>query len=284
MSSKSKKLNVAAGLFEQSIEGAIRKVQLSDIIPSEDQPRLNKDVNIKSLAKSLVEEGLLQPIVVTKQGAKYRIIAGERRFRAAKFAKWTEIECRILNKDDKDTYRLAVIENLQRENLDPFEEALAYKRLKDEFSYTDQELSEIIGKSRNYISEILSIADIPAPWQKKAADAGILSKNMLVQYALAIKADNGSDFLAEFKSGTISTVKSAKNYNKLHKLPAKQETPSPRGKDRVTIKPKVDVKSKLDKEGNVTFQLHLDGINAKKIDIDSIAEKIRDYLQNLLKK
>ena len=147
MSSKSKKLNVAAGLFEQSIEGAIRKVQLSDIIPSEDQPRLNKDVNIKSLAKSLVEEGLLQPIVVTKQGAKYRIIAGERRFRAAKFAKWTEIECRILNKDDKDTYRLAVIENLQRENLDPFEEALAYKRLKDEFSYTDQELSEIIGKS-----------------------------------------------------------------------------------------------------------------------------------------
>lgn len=214
MSSKSKKLSAVAGIFEQSVEGAIRKIAVDDIHPSEDQPRKNKDINIDNLAKSLKEEGLLQPIVVTKSegDARYVIIAGERRFRAATSLGWKEIECRILSKDDKERFKLAVIENLQRENLDPIEESEAYRRLKNEYSYSDSELSDIIGKSRNYISEILSIAAIPAKWKNAARENGIESKNLLVQFAQAVKHNHAEDFLTAASEGRLSTVKAAKEF------------------------------------------------------------------------
>ena len=217
MSSKDKTLSIAADIFQHDVEGAIRKIPLRDIQPSISQPRKNTRVNIEALAQSLKDNGLLQPIVVTKVDDQYKIIAGERRFLAANLIEWSEIECRILNKNEKDTYRLAVIENLQRENLNPLEESLAYKKLKNKFSYTDAELSNIIGKSRNYISEILSIADIPEYLLKKADQAGIHSKNLLVQLALAVKQGVEKDFIRQYQNNKISSVRSAKEYLKSFK-------------------------------------------------------------------
>lgn len=285
MASKNKRLNVAAGIFKQSIDGVIRKISLSDIIPATNQPRQNKEVNIKSLANSLVEEGLLQPIVVTKKNDKYLIVAGERRYRAAKMAKWQEIECRILDKSDRDTYRLAVIENLQREDLEPFEEASAFKKLKLEFTYTDQELASIIGKSRNYITEILSIADIPKNWQDKAIKIGISSKNMLVQYALALRANNANEFLAQYKTGHLTTVKDAKNFNKLNKPKSvkKEKTSSLPTQEKITIRPRIDIKTRADKNGDISMQIHLSEIGGEMPNLAVFSEKLREFLNKLLK-
>lgn len=226
MASKSKKLSFAADIFEQDIEGIIRKIPLSDISPAGDQPRTSFDDTIQSLADSIKAEGLLQPIVVTKEGTKFRIVAGERRFRAATLAGLTEIECRILRKNPKDTYRLAVIENLQRENLDPVDEAKAFRKLKGEYGYNDSELAKIVGKSRNYINEILSVADIPSTWLTKAKTAGIESKNLFIQFAQAVKSGTADHFLEAFQSGAVKTVAAAKQFNKTRKPDEPQTKPA----------------------------------------------------------
>lgn len=229
MASKSKKLSFAADIFEQDIEGIIRKIQIADIAPSAEQPRTFFDEeSIRSLADSIRSEGLMQPIVVTKEGGKYKIIAGERRFRAAQIAGLTEIECRILRKNPKDSYRLAVIENLQRENLDPVDEARAFQKLKLEYGYNDSELAAIVGKSRNYVNEILSVADLPKSWIERAKSAGIESKNLFIQFAQAVKSGNGERFIEAFQSGTVKTVAAAKEFNQRNKkTPAKDFATAP---------------------------------------------------------
>lgn len=219
MASKSKKLAFATDIFEKDIEGIIRKIQISEITPAATQPRTHFDDSIQSLAESIQAEGLLQPIVVTKEGIGYKIIAGERRYRAMKLLGKTEIECRILRKDAKDTYRLAVVENLQRENLDPIDEARAFRKLKQDYGHNDAELAKIVGKSRNYVNEILSVADIPSAWIERAKTAGIESKNFFIQFAQAVKAGTGDHFLDAFKSGAVTSVAAAKEFNKATKVP-----------------------------------------------------------------
>lgn len=224
MASKSKKLSFAADIFEQDIEGIIRKISLGDIEPSPDQPRTTFDDTIQSLADSIKTEGLLQPIVVTKEGTKYRIVAGERRYRAATLLGLGEIECRILRKNAKDTYRLAVIENLQRENLDAIDEAKAFRKLKSEYGYNDSDLAKIVGKSRNYVNEILSVADIPSTWLMKAKTAGMESKNLFIQFAQAVKSGTGDHFLDAYQSGAVKTVAAAKDFNKAGKIGSGKKT------------------------------------------------------------
>lgn len=226
MASKTKKLAIAADIFERNLDGVIRKIPLAEIKPSSEQPRQNRDVNIEALAQSMAKEGLLQPIVVTKEENKYVIIAGERRYRAAVLLGWQEIECRILHREGREKYKLAVIENLQRENLDPYEEALAYRKLKDQFHYSDSELAAILGKSRNYINEILSVSDIPPNVLQQAKEAGIDNKNLLIQLAQAYKQNNTEEFLAAYKEGKLRTVKAAKDFNRTKKKPEEKiETP-----------------------------------------------------------
>lgn len=227
MASKSKKLSFAADIFEQDIEGIIRKIPMADIQPSTEQPRTQFDETIQSLAESIKTEGLLQPIVVTKEGNKYKIVAGERRFRAAKIAGFDSIECRILRKNPKDTYRLAVIENLQRENLNAIDEAKAFRKLKTEYGYNDGDLAKIVGKSRNYVNEILSVAEIPTPWIEKARAAGIESKNLFIQFAQAIKSGTAEGFLNAYESGAVKTVAAAKQFNKTQKTPGTPKQASP---------------------------------------------------------
>lgn len=239
MASKSKKLGLAADIFEQDIEGIIRKIPLVEIQPSAEQPRTQFDESISSLAESIKTEGLLQPIVVTKEGAKYKIIAGERRYRAAKLAGLDTIECRILRKNPKDTYRLAVIENLQRENLDAIDEARAFRKLKNDYGHTDADLAKIVGKSRNYVNEILSVAEIPSTWIDRAKSAGIESKNLFIQFAQAVKSGTGDHFLTAYQTGSVKTVAAAKAFNKSAKLPA-NKSPTTGGSGATNIHCKTD--------------------------------------------
>ena len=144
-------------------ENKINTLKISLIDPKSDQPRKFFDKeSLEELAESIKENGLLQPILVREYDAgRYQIIAGERRFRACKLAELTEIPAIILDKDDKATAQIALIENIQREDLNPLEEALAYRSLKEEYDMTQEELSFKIGKSRSAIANSLRLLDLP---------------------------------------------------------------------------------------------------------------------------
>ena len=144
-------------------EKSVNTLKISLIDPKGDQPRkyFDKDA-LEELAASIVENGLLQPILVREYGeGRYQIIAGERRFRASKLAGLTEIPAIILDRDNKSVAQIALIENIQREDLNPIEEAMAYKSLKDEYGMTQEELSDKIGKSRSAVANSLRLLDLP---------------------------------------------------------------------------------------------------------------------------
>ena len=148
---------------ENSGENQISLLKISLVDPKSDQPRkyFDKDA-LEQLAASITENGLLQPILVREYGeGRYQIIAGERRFRASKLAGLTEIPAIVLDKDDKKAAQLALIENIQREDLNPLEEAMAYRSLAEEYDMTQEELSEKIGKSRSAIANTLRLLDLP---------------------------------------------------------------------------------------------------------------------------
>lgn len=146
-------------------EKTINTLKISLIDPKSDQPRkyFDKDA-LEELSDSIRENGLLQPILVREYAeGRYQIIAGERRFRACKLAGLTEIPAIVLDRDDKAAAQIALIENIQREDLNPLEEALAYKSLKDEYGMTQEDLSEKIGKSRSAIANSIRLLDLPDP-------------------------------------------------------------------------------------------------------------------------
>ncbi len=144
-------------------EDAIAHLKLSLIDPKSDQPRKHFDKEaLEQLSVSIIENGLLQPILVRAYGeGRYQIIAGERRFRASKLAGLTEIPAIILDKDDRRAAQIALIENVQREDLNPVEEALAYKSLAVEYDMTQEELSLKVGKSRSAIANTVRLLDLP---------------------------------------------------------------------------------------------------------------------------
>ena len=152
-------------LMEDSVhnEDQISKLRISLIDPKSDQPRKYFDKEaLEQLANSIVENGLLQPILVREYGeGRYQIIAGERRFRASKIAGLTEIPAIVLDKDDRKAAQIALIENVQREDLNPIEEALGYKSLSEEYDMTQEELSIKVGKSRSAIANIMRLLDLP---------------------------------------------------------------------------------------------------------------------------
>ncbi len=148
---------------EEKINTGVNSLRISLVDPKTDQPRKYFDKEaLEELASSIKENGLLQPILVREYGeGRYQIIAGERRFRACKLAGMAEIPAIILDKSDKAVAEIALIENIQREDLNPIEEAMAYKSLRTEYDMTQEELSERIGKSRSAIANTLRLLELP---------------------------------------------------------------------------------------------------------------------------
>ena len=145
-------------------ENKISTLKLSLVDPNRDQPRkfFDKD-SLEELAASISENGVLQPILVREYGdGRYQIIAGERRFRASKIAGLTEIPAIILDKDERAIAEISLIENIQRENLNPYEEALGFKLLSTEFGLTQEEISQKTGKSRSAIANAIRLLDLPS--------------------------------------------------------------------------------------------------------------------------
>jgi ParB family chromosome partitioning protein len=150
------------GLFDKDVDKeSILNIDLSLIKPNEDQPRkeFEKD-SLEELKNSIKQYGVIQPIVVRKKDNIYEIIAGERRWRAAKAAKLKEIPCILKDVDDRQAMKLALIENIQRENLSPIEEAYAFKGLIENYNLTQEELAKEIGKSRSYIANSIRLLNL----------------------------------------------------------------------------------------------------------------------------
>ena len=156
-------LNNSLESTNESSETKITELPISMVDPKSDQPRKSFDKDaLEELAKSIEENGLLQPILVREYGnGRYQIIAGERRFRASKIAGLSEIPAIILDRDDRKVAEISLIENIQRENLNPIEEAMAYKALANEYGLTQEELSERVGKSRSAIANATRLLDLP---------------------------------------------------------------------------------------------------------------------------
>lgn len=147
--------------IEEKAKGDIMEININEISPNEEQPRRSFDEDkLQSLAQSIKEHGIIQPVVVQKDGNFYKIIAGERRWRASRIAGLKKIPVIIKELSKRDTMEISLIENLQREDLNPIEEALAYKNLIEEFKLTQEEIANRIGKSRPAIANSLRLLNL----------------------------------------------------------------------------------------------------------------------------
>lgn len=157
-------------------DGNINVVDINLIKANEDQPRKNFDEEkIVQLSESIKEHGIIQPIILKDNGNTYSIIAGERRWRAAKVAGIKEIPAIVMNLSDKDILEVSLIENIQRQDLNPIEEALAYKRLIEDFKLTQEEVSLKVGKSRVAVTNCLRLLNLDSRVQEYLID-GIISE------------------------------------------------------------------------------------------------------------
>ena len=151
---------------ETKVEPQKNQVSISDLVPNKYQPRKNFDeVNLEDLTNSIRERGMIQPIIVRSSNveqSKFEIIAGERRWLAAQRAGLHSVPVVVTEVDDLKSLEFAIVENVQRHDLNPLEEAQGYKRLIDEFSYDQEKVSKFIGKSRSYIANSLRLLTLPS--------------------------------------------------------------------------------------------------------------------------
>jgi len=157
-----------------------RMVPIDHIDPNPDQPRQVMG-DLAELISSVTEKGIIEPLVVRQRGARYQIIAGERRYHAAIQAGLTELPVVIRDVDDREMLELALVENIQRKDLTPFEESDAMQALAHRCGYTHEDLAKRLGKSRSSITEGLSLNSVPPEVRKVCRLAGITSRSLLLQ-------------------------------------------------------------------------------------------------------
>jgi ParB family chromosome partitioning protein len=175
-----------------SRDGDVRLIAIADISTHPDQPRRRFDEDaLDELARSIEARGVLQPIVVRSVGDRYQIVAGERRWRAAQRAHLHEIPALIRTLDDTSAFEVAIIENVQRADLNAIEEAQAYRRLIDDHGRSPEEVGRFVAKSRSHVANLLRLLDLPDPVQRSVAE-GALSMG----HARAIAASSDPEKLA----------------------------------------------------------------------------------------
>ena len=178
----SKKLALGKGLGalipeeDNSKDSGSLLIPINKIKSNVDQPRKDFDnERIIELAESIKHHGIIQPLILKQSGNNYMIIAGERRWRAAKLAGINEVPAIIMDLTDKEILEVSLIENIQREDLNPIEEALAYKKLLSDFNITQEELSKRMGKSRTAITNIMRLINLDSRVQEYLIE-GVLSE------------------------------------------------------------------------------------------------------------
>lgn len=157
----------------------IKRLPVQNVIPDPNQPRKAfDDEKIRELAQSIKEHGLLQPILVRPMGmGKYQLVHGERRWRACKLIGLETIKAEVRKLDDKQVLEIQLVENLQRENLNPIEEAETFQRMISECAYTHEKIAERIGKSREYVTKRLRLLKLPLAIQEKIREGTLTSSH-----------------------------------------------------------------------------------------------------------
>ena len=160
--------------IETDSEGLGFQVEVDRITPSPFQPRRTfDDAKIGELASSIRNQGIIQPLVVRRNGDGYELIAGERRWRAAMRAGLTHVPIVVRDASDHEALQLALVENLQREDLNPIEEANGYRRLQEEFHWSQEEMAEKVGKSRPAITNSMRLLSLPTEVQQEVSSANL---------------------------------------------------------------------------------------------------------------
>ena len=247
---------------ENKVETSNSKLSLSDIIPNRYQPRKNFDEeSLKELSNSIKERGVIQPIIVRKsklENTKYEIIAGERRWLAARKAGLHDIPVIITNVDDLKSLEFAIVENVQRHDLNPLEEALGYKRLIDEFSYDQEKVSKFIGKSRSYITNSLRLLSLP-----EEVLNFVKNKKISAGHAKVLVGLNNAEFIANKIIEKKLSVRQAENFVKIFKkksgLTNKSKDPNIKDLEQsITDKTGlyVFIKNNNKNKGTITFDYH----------------------------
>ena len=161
-------------IYESATNEEIVEIPLEELRPNPYQPRKVFDEEaLQDLADSIKEHGVFQPIIIKKSIKGYEIIAGERRYRASKIAGLTKIPAIIRNFTDEQMMEIALLENLQRENLNAIEEAIAYKKMIQNLGITQEELAKKVGKSRSHVTNIIGLLRLPQEVQQLVADSKI---------------------------------------------------------------------------------------------------------------
>ncbi len=255
---------------ETKVESKTNKLLLSEIVPNKFQPRKNFDEdNLNDLSNSIKERGVIQPIIVRKSGSEYEIIAGERRWLAARKAGLHDIPVVVTDADDLKSLEFAIVENVQRHDLNPLEEAMGYKRLIDEFSYDQEKVSKFIGKSRSYITNALRILNLPNDVLKF-----IEEKKITAGHAKILVGLENASFIANKIIEKKLSVRQSENFVKIFKKKSGHKTllkdPNIKELENLLINKiglSVVIKNDKRNKGTITFSYHdMDQLN-KIIDI-----------------
>jgi ParB family chromosome partitioning protein len=180
-------------------------IPVDQIRPNPEQPRKALG-DLRELTASIQEKGVLEPLLVRYVPREdcYHIISGERRYHASRAAGLREVPCIEKTADDAETLEIALIENMQRKDLTPFEEADGLERLMTQFEYTHEDMAKKIGKARSSVSETLSLRKIPESIRKKCVDGGVVSKSVLLQIARQPTERKMLEMLAKILQGGLT--------------------------------------------------------------------------------
>ena len=214
-------LNVLMGnaAAESGSNTVVEEVKLSLISPNPDQPRsIFSEEKIDDLAKSIEKDGLLQPIIVRPKNGGYQIIAGERRYQACKKVGLESIPVRIMPLDDLQSQELALVENLQRENLNPIEEAWGYKSLMDLGGYKQKEIAVAISKNPSTVSNALRLLDLPSEVQDMMFDGKITSGHARAILSLPVEEEEKKIQLAKKIADEGLSVREAEGIARLYSV------------------------------------------------------------------
>lgn len=246
--------------FNNNQAGLISRISIANISPNPFQPRIDFEKNsLLELSKSIKEHGIIQPITVRKMGRdNFQIISGERRFQAAKIAQIIEIPCYIRIADDKKMLEMAIVENIQRKDLNAIEIGLSYQRLIDECQLTHEELSKKVSKDRSTISNFLRLLKLPNEIQKAVRDNEISMGHARALLSLKSNTEMINAFL-KIKSENLS-VRSAEELlrrkisNKINKF-ENLSTYETRMQNNISFsyKSKVKIKKKSNGKGQIIF-------------------------------
>ena len=253
---------------ETKVNDQKNKISISDIVPNKYQPRkIFDEDNLKDLTNSIKERGILQPIIVRKSNddkSKFEIIAGERRWLAAQKAGLHNVPVVITEVDDLKSLEFAIVENVQRHDLNPLEEAQGYRRLIDEFNYDQEKVSKFIGKSRSHITNSLRLLTLPLEVIKL-----IETQKLTAGHAKILVGLENSSFVANKIVEKKLSVRQAESFVKIFKN--KRQKPN-NVKDanikdlEISVSNKIGlnvlIKNKKNNKGKITFEYKgLDQLN-----------------------